>query len=387
MTYQAQPGELLPGWSIHPGKLLKRILAERNLRQSDVAERAGISAKHLNQLVNESIGITGDVAVRLERALGIPALFWTRAEAEYQAVESTRKSKEALKQHITWVDQFDRPTLLRNDIIHPSDDDATKVDQTLKFFKVATPDAFNKRWERRNVSFRRSQVFPVAEQNTALWLRLVERSAEHLKPAPLNMREVRKVAKNLPAITNLSVADGFLAARTALAHAGVVLTFVREVPDTRMNAATWWLDGETPIIGMTERHRRPDIFWFNLAHELGHVIKHQRRVTFLDIDREKDDDDPAEKEADEFAGEMFFPGNASDLIAHARSRQDLVMLATHLGVGVSVVAGRYARLTKEWKAASSLRGKITDTDITKLEKMVAESRSEPGPSGSLSPRL
>jgi HTH-type transcriptional regulator/antitoxin HigA len=130
MTYQPQPGELVPGWSIHPGELLKWVLAQRNPRQSEVAERAGVSAKHLNQLVKESIGITGDVAVRLERALGIPALFWTRAEAEYQAVESTRKSKEALGQYITWVYRFDQPTLMRNEIISVDDDDATKVDKT-----------------------------------------------------------------------------------------------------------------------------------------------------------------------------------------------------------------------------------------------------------------
>ena len=375
MTYQPQPGELVPGWSIHPGAVLKRILAERNLRQSDVAERAGISAKHLNQLVNESIGVTGDIAVRLERALGIPALFWTRAEAEYQAIESTRKSKENLGQYISWLNRFDQPTLLRNEIISVDDDDATKVDKTLKFFRVASPEAFDKRWMRRRVSFRRSQSFTVAEHNTALWLRLVERSAERTMTSPLNMREVRKVAKTLPAMTNLSVTDGFLAARAALAEAGVVLTFVREVPNTRMNAATWWLDAATPVIGMTERHRKPDIFWFNLAHELGHVVKHQRRITFLDIDSEKADDDPAEKEADQFAVETLFPADTNHLISNAQSRQDLVLLAARLGIGVAVVAGCYAKLTDDWKVASPLRGKITEADITKLEKLVADGGS------------
>jgi HTH-type transcriptional regulator/antitoxin HigA len=322
--------------------------------------------------VNESIGVTGDVAVRLERALGIPALFWTRAEAEYQAVESTRKSKEALGQCISWLQQFDQPTLLRNDIIGVGDDDATKVDKTLKFFQVASPDVFDKRWTRRRVSFRRSQSFTVAEYNTALWLRLVERSAERVTTGPFSMREVRKVAKTLPAMTNLSVTDGFLAARAALAQAGVVLTFVREVPNTRMNAATWWLDAEKPVIGMTERHRKPDIFWFNLAHELGHVVKHQRRTTFLDIDSEKADDDPAEKEANQFAVDTLFPADADRLISSARSRQDLVLLAARLGIGVTVVAGCYAKLTANWKVASPLRGKITDADISKLERLAAD---------------
>jgi HTH-type transcriptional regulator/antitoxin HigA len=193
------------------------------------------------------------------------------------------------------------------------------------------------------------------------------------------MRQLRKVAKTIPTMTNLSVTDGFLAARTALAQAGVALTFVREVPNTRMNAATWWLDADTPVIGMTERHRKPDIFWFNLAHELGHVVKHQRRITFLDIDCEKTVDDPAENEADQFAVETLFPADANHLISRAKTRQDLVLLAAHLGIGVAVVAGCHAKLTDNWKVASPLRGKITDADVTKLEKLVADGGSQPGP--------
>jgi HTH-type transcriptional regulator/antitoxin HigA len=101
--------------------LLKQILTQRNLRQSEVAERTGLSAKHLNQIVNESIGLAGDVAVRLERALGVPALFWTRAEADYQAFESTCKSRLALQQHISRTRKFDEQTLRRNGVTSPKD--------------------------------------------------------------------------------------------------------------------------------------------------------------------------------------------------------------------------------------------------------------------------
>lgn len=297
----------------------------------------------------------------------------TRADAEYQAFESTRKSKLALQEHITWARQFDMATMRRNEIISDGDDDATTVDKILKFFQVASPDAFEHNWIRRRVSFRRSQAFTVDLNNTALWLRLVEQSAEqHGDIAPLSLRELRKVSRTLPAMTAMPITDGFLAARTALIRAGVVLTFVREVPGTRMNAATWWLDADRPVIGITERHRKPDIFWFNLAHELGHIIKHPRRTTFLDIDREKASQDPAETEADAFAADTLFPGDARERIARATNRQELLLLAAQLGVGVSVVAGNFANQTKDWKLTSSLRGKITDADVTKLEMIATE---------------
>jgi len=45
------------------------------------------------------------------------------------------------------------------------------------------------------VSFRRSQAFTVAEQNTALWLRLLERSAERITVAPFRVGALRKAAR------------------------------------------------------------------------------------------------------------------------------------------------------------------------------------------------
>jgi HTH-type transcriptional regulator/antitoxin HigA len=373
MTDPFKRDAFTPDWTFHPGAVLKEVLDQRNLRQSELAERTGISAKHLNQIVNESIGITGDVAVRLERALNIPAHFWTYADADYQAFASTQKFKTELTQYISWVDGFDRTTLLRNGIIDDDDDGVTRVEKVLRLFEVASPDAFDKSWMRPRVSFRRSQAFTVAEQNTALWLRLVERSAERVSARTLNMRELKKVCRALPALTNMSITDGFVAARAALIHAGVILTFVREVPDTRMNAATWWLSAERPVVGVTERHRRPDIFWFNIVHELGHIVRHPRRTTFVNIDLDKSRGDSAEEEADEFAVETLFPGSAQSLIANAKTRRDLVLLAAELGIGVSSVAGRFARITREWKLASPLRGKITDADVTKLERIVATS--------------
>lgn len=371
MNTKTTPVEFVPDWSLHPGVLLRGVLEKQDVRQSEVAERTGLSAKHLSQIVNESIGITGDVAVLLENALGVPALFWTRAEADYQAFESTRKARANLGQHAAWVERFDSTALVRQAVVAKNDDAITTVDKVLKFFRVATPDAFDKTWMQPRVSFRRSQAFAVAEQNTALWLRLVERSAEHIVVQPLSMRTLRKVARTLPAMTALSVPDGFVAARAALSEAGVVLTFVREVPETRVCAATWWLDAERPVIGLTERHRKPDIFWFNLAHEIGHLVRHPRRTTFLDIETDKKRDDPAEFEADTFALETLFPGDARDRISRAASREDLVVLAAQLGVGVAVVAGQFAKLTNRWNVASSLRGKITDDDVSELEKLVA----------------
>jgi HTH-type transcriptional regulator/antitoxin HigA len=362
-------GEFKPDWSVHPGTLLRRVLEQRGIRQSELAERTGLTAKHVNQIVNEGIGISGDVALLLERVLGIDATFWTRADGDYQAYVSKERAKHQLPEFSAWASRFDAPTLQRHGITASGDDQATKVEKILTFFGVANPEAFERTWLQPRVSFRRSQAFTVAEQNTALWLRLVERSAERVVIPPLRPGSLRKIARTVAALTNLTITDGFRAARAALAEAGVVLTFVREVPDTRVCGATWWLGPDRPVIGLTERHRKPDIFWFNLLHEIGHITLHPRRTTFLDLDLDKEVDDAAENQANSFAETTLLPQGARAQIASATTRQELLLLAARFGIGVTIVAGQHGYTTGQWHVGGSLRGKITDSDIDTLERM------------------
>jgi HTH-type transcriptional regulator/antitoxin HigA len=168
-------------------------------------------------------------------------------------------------------------------------------------------------------------------------------------------------------MTTLSVTDGFIAAKAALADAGVVLTFIREVPSTRLCGATRWLGADRPVIGLTERHRRPDTFWFNLIHEMGHILLHPRRMTFLNLGDEQNANDNAEHEADTFAEETLLPGDTRARIARATNRTELLLLAAELGIGVSIVAGQHGHLTDSWHVGAALRGKITDAGVEELE--------------------
>jgi HTH-type transcriptional regulator/antitoxin HigA len=376
VTPPHQPEELRPDWSIHPGVILRQLLDHRGIRQSELAERTGLTAKHINQIVTENIGISADVALLLERALGSPdAPFWIRAEADYQAYLSKQKAEVQLQAYAPWASKFDNATLHRYRITSPGDDPADMAEKILRFFGVASPEAFEQTWLRPRVSFRRSQAFTVAEQNTALWLRLVERNAEHATVPPLRPGALRKTARTIPAMTNLTIPDGFTAARAALAEAGVVLTFVREVPGTRVWGATWWLGAEQPVIGLTARGRKPDCFWFNLLHEVGHILLHPRRETFLDLDIDKIVTDPAEDQASDFAERTLLPDDVRVQIARVTTREQLLLLAARLGIGVTIIAGHHGHATGKWHIGGTLRGKISDTDIDMLEEISSSDSS------------
>lgn len=370
MTRPRDAADINPEFSVHPGLILRATLEKENIRQSELAERTGLSSKHINQIIQGNIGISADVAVLLEKVLGGDAELWLRLDREHSLHVSRQRDQARLPEFTSWMKSFDAPTALHNKIYAKTDDDIQKIDKLLKFFGVTSPDAFEEFWMLPKVSFRRSQLFKVEEHNTALWLRLVERNAEQAEVAAFRPAVLRKAARSLRQLTTLSVVDGFLAARSTLAEAGVVLTFVPEVPKTRMCGATYWLAADRPVIAVTERHKREDGLWWTIAHECGHVLLHPRRTTFLDIDgANKADELGQEAEADDFARKTLLPDGATEKIATAETREDLVRLAANYGVGPAIVAGQYGRATKNWgQPAAGLRGPITDIDVAALER-------------------
>ena len=61
----------------HPGEmLLEEFLKPLGLSQAALAERIGVTAQRVNEIVNGKRGVTPDTALRLERVFGMEAQFW-----------------------------------------------------------------------------------------------------------------------------------------------------------------------------------------------------------------------------------------------------------------------------------------------------------------------
>ena len=74
-----------PKWPLPPpGDTILDILEEKNWTQSEFADCAGYTTKHVSQLVRGKAAITEDTALRLERVLGSSAEFWLSREAKYR---------------------------------------------------------------------------------------------------------------------------------------------------------------------------------------------------------------------------------------------------------------------------------------------------------------
>lgn len=75
--------ELTPVVATHPGELIKDELKERDMTQKQLAAETGIKPSVLSETINGKRSLSLNVAVALEKALGIPADIWMNMQTQY----------------------------------------------------------------------------------------------------------------------------------------------------------------------------------------------------------------------------------------------------------------------------------------------------------------
>ena len=93
------------------------------------------------------------------------------------------------------------------------------------------------------------------------------------------------------------------------------------------------------MIVLSLRHRRNDIFWFTLMHELCHVLRHSKKQTFIDA-KSSGIDPELEREADAFASRTLIPPHAAARLSALETSAQVVAFATELGIAPGIVVGR-----------------------------------------------
>lgn len=370
------PEDFTPDWAVHPGAIIQREIDAAGYSQTAVAARSNISAKHLNQLLRGHVALSAEVAIALERVLDSPGDLWLRMDATWQATHLRATARGKLQSWTGWLDHFPAAVLIERGIWREGWTAAERVDALLTFFGVVSPEAFETVWLRPQANFRRSQRFDIDPYSTAVWLRLVEASAGTATPTTpaYNETVLRQAVDRFPRLTALEPEVSVAQAKQLLLEAGVVLVLEPEIDGTRICGVSRWSGLGHPVIALTGRQKYLDILWFTLLHEIGHILLHPKRSTFLELDvpgteRAVDDKDAQESAADDFAANLLVNPSMRRRVKELRSVVELRALAAEIGVGASILAGRYGHETKDWARFGKQRERV---DVARLLTAMGE---------------
>lgn len=337
-----------PDYAVAPGETLRDRLDELGMTQAELARRTGLTPKHVNQVLKGAATLSADVAQRLEYATGTPARWWLRLEADYQAAVVRLTQGELAESDLAWVKSMPvRELVAAGAIPETPSTPHQRLRQLLKFFGVASVDAYWLMWREPAAAFRQSGAFTIKDSAVTAWLRLGELASQKNTGdlPPFDPGGLQAALPRLRKFTADPPRQGFRSLVGHCQHFGVAVIVVPEVTGARAFGATRWLNaGRRPLIQLSLRGKTDNMLWFTVFHELGHVLLHDRKNVFIESDegslQHNSAVDREEREANQFAWRTLIPDNYESRLEDLLSEVDVLDFADELGISASLVVAR-----------------------------------------------
>ena len=335
--------DFAPDWIVTPGDTIADMLEERGWTQAELAKRTGYTTKHINQLLKGEAAITQEAAGKLEKVFGGSVRFWTSLESQYREQLARKGEYALLGKHFAWLKELPLADMIRFGWVPKVADKALQVRECLKFFAVSDVVAWRATYRKPVAAYRAAPKLKHVGPSVAAWLREGERRAGEIRCKDFDKGAFCAALTKVRALTREPNPANFLPALQALCASGGVAVVVAPAPKgCPVSGATKWLATNKALIMLSVRGKSDDKLWFTFFHEAGHLLKHGKSLTFLDILGEAGLDGKEEEEADTFAREYLLP--ASSYFAFvAQGRFDtaaVTAFATSQNVSTGIVVGR-----------------------------------------------
>jgi len=335
----------------HPGGAVLEYLDFYGWSQRDLARRTGLTPKTVSEICNGKAPITPPTALAFEKAFQRPAHLWLNLQRHFDEAEARSREFTKSLEWRAWVQSFPLKEMRQlNFSLPPGRSDA---DTLLNFFGVSSPDSWNSVWKASAVAYRQTRAFKTREESIAVWVRETEIVARGLEVAEFDEQRLRSSLEELRHLTRTRAEETMDSIQKICADAGVAVVLVPELRNTGISGCARWLTEKRALVGLTLRYKTDDQLWFTFFHELGHILLHRHKRSFV-LDNAAEDlsdrvVDPEmqkyEAEASRFSADTLIPPRVlADFIRKGIfTNESIHHFAEMIGVGPGIVVGRLQR--------------------------------------------
>mgnify|MGYP001604431007 CR=1 FL=1 len=333
-----------PDWShfIAPGESILEAINDKNLSKKTFAEYMDYSYKHIYKLIEGQASITEDTALRLEKVLNIPAKFWMNLESTYRGALAKKQEAEILSQNNKWLEEIPLKDMIKLNWIEKYADKGLQIIECLKFYGVASIEAWHKQEQDYKVAFKAYDKCNMNEVAIQTWLKRGEIEASAIHCNPFNKKKLIAYFGELRALTLIKDPKVFLPKlKTICADCGVAVVLIQTPSQCPMGGATKWLSSNKALLMLSARGKNEGSLWFSFFHELGHILNHNKKALFLEGNK-KDfcNHSTLEYEADNFASNILIPAKYINEMKYLKNKMEIIKFADKIGISSGVVVGR-----------------------------------------------
>ena len=326
--------------AFHPGYYISDLIKDLVMSQEEFAIRLKITPKNLSDLINGKASISENIAKNLSLMLGTSVDVWLELQKKYDRMVLEIKTLQAQTDEETDLAQIDYTYFEKLGVVNPTKNKAQQISSLFKYFAISSFSVFKK--SDFLVQFRKTQC--VDEKiilNSNAWVQTVINFGKRIETQPYSKKRLGEYLPQIRLMTLQNPSEFIPQLSRILPECGVAFVLIPSLKNSGVYGATKWIKKDKVILGITNRGKNADIFWFSLLHEICHVFQKKVTKTLVDFET-RDSIEDYEKEADQFAKDLLIPPKEyeSFISEHIFSEQRVKDFANKINIHPGVIVGR-----------------------------------------------
>jgi HTH-type transcriptional regulator/antitoxin HigA len=327
----------------HPGEYILEEIQARSWSQRDLSYILGCPEQSINVIISGKRGISPEMAKALGNAFDVPAEFFANLQKSFD-LSRARDPDPGVSRRAKLQSIYPVREMIKRGWIEDAKPDMLEA-QMARFFQVnSARDIPYIAHAAKKSSYEKKDIPPVQ----LAWLFRIKQIANSISAPKYSEKALREAISRLQ---NIMIAPEEISqVPQILKECGVRYVIVEALPHGKIDGVCFWLDKNSPVIGMSIRYDRIDNFWFVLRHEIEHILqKHAQESEIIDdLEGEKatfSDSLPEEERiANQAAAEFCAPKQELDsFIARKNpffSEKDVLGFARKLQIHPGIIVGQ-----------------------------------------------
>jgi HTH-type transcriptional regulator / antitoxin HigA len=329
-------------WIRHPGFYINEELEARGWLQRDLAFILGCPEQKINTIIAGKRSITPEMAKALGEAFDVNPELFANLQKSYDMAHA-RNPYEGVAQRRVMQDKYPVRAMIQRGWIQQTDV-AMLATQLDRFFEVEAPGQIPNMVHAGKKSH--YEGIPPAQ---LAWLFRARHIARSISVPEYSEKRLRSALTELEPL--LLEPEQTRHVPRILMECGVRYILIEKLPTAGIDGVCFWLDKDSPVIGMSLQHDRIDNFWFVLRHEIEHVLqKHGQEQEMVDLDLDKSQSTGSQEEervANDAAGNFCTPSERMESFVRRKQpffyQKDVIAFARVLNRHPGIIVGQLRR--------------------------------------------
>lgn len=338
---------------IHTGSIIQEYMEEAGLNQKQLAQKMGISAKHLSNILNGNGRITPEFALKLENALPtVSASYWINYDGRYQEqlLRDPRYNNLKKQDLFKLEKRFHFKSVFGKTPLNK----AEQALHMLNILGIQDYECFSP--STAGIKFMKGDSEAEALE---IWLKLAQNEFEvqnDVSEMPeFDLSKLRSCDFDIlrDISLNTDIKESIEDCRTILQQWGIGLITKEAIENSKVRGALIKSQNH-PVIMVSGLYKTHDHIWFAIMHEFGHLVHgdlQKNRTTIVELEDCAGNASLREEErANRFAQDFFIPRNQYEsflennleaLSANTKPRDHIIKaFSAELGIDPGILAGR-----------------------------------------------